>query len=397
MRAEHSSRGTVVDSVDERFISICAEQRALLRSIAEADKQQVWIRDGARDMGQWLAGRFGITTTFGRHLARSAHALEKLPQISAAFESGELSQDKMIQLTRFATADTEAQLVRWSRRVSVNAVRAKADLANAPAVEQVKAADRERLLRWWYFDEGTRLGFEGSMPADQGAIFVSAIERRAARMAQLPTDFERVYGGQSDPGAATIDARRADALVEMASQQIASDDDADRATVVVHAELSALMGSGEGAEIEGGPVIPGVIAQEMACDGRLEFVIRDGERGTIGIGRAARNVPAWLMRELRNRDRCCTFPGCGSTRMLKAHHILWWDRDQGPTDLDNLTLVCAFHHKLLHRHGWSVKLTPSGRTIWYRPNKTMFAPGPRVSKTASRDGSVTPRGSPALV
>jgi hypothetical protein len=397
MRAKDSGKRTVVDSVDDLFISICSEQRALLRSIAEADKQQIWIRDGARDMGQWLAGRFGITTTLGRHLARSAHALEKLPQISAALEAGEISQDKMIQLTRFATVETEAELIRWAQRVSVNAVRAKADLANAPAVEHVKAADQERSLRWWYFDEGTRLGIEGSLPADQGAIFVKAIERRAERMAPLPTDFEKVYGGKSDPAVATIDARRADALVEMAAQQVVTDEDADRATVVIHAELSALMGSGEGAEIEGGPVIPALIAQEMACDGRLEFVIRDGERGTIGIGRAARNVPPWLMRQLRNRDRCCTFPGCGSTRMLKAHHVLWWDRDQGPTDLDNLILVCAFHHKLLHRHGWSVKLTPSGRTVWYRPNRTMFAPGPRVSKKASEDPCVTPRGSPALV
>jgi hypothetical protein len=40
---------------------------------------------------------------------------------------------------------------------------------------------------------------------------------------------------------------------------------------------------------------------------------------------------------------------------LKAHHIWHWELG-GPTDYDNLVLVCLFHHKLAHEGGWSVCL-----------------------------------------
>ena len=45
------------------------------------------------------------------------------------------------------------------------------------------------------------------------------------------------------------------------------------------------------------------------------------------------------------RARC---PGCGATRGLHAHHIRHWE-DGGPTELDNLVLLCPYHHRLHHR------------------------------------------------
>lgn len=41
------------------------------------------------------------------------------------------------------------------------------------------------------------------------------------------------------------------------------------------------------------------------------------------------------------------FPGCGHTRHLRAHHVRHWFH-QGATDVDNLVLICGFHHRLLH-------------------------------------------------
>jgi hypothetical protein len=53
--------------------------------------------------------------------------------------------------------------------------------------------------------------------------------------------------------------------------------------------------------------------------------------------------------------------------VLNAHHIVWWGRG-GATDLDNLTLCCHFHHKLVHEGGWDVRLNPDGTTTWIRPD-----------------------------
>jgi len=57
-----------------------------------------------------------------------------------------------------------------------------------------------------------------------------------------------------------------------------------------------------------------------------------------------------LRRALEHRDRCCVVPGCGATRGLHAHHLQHWENG-GLTELDNLVLVCPYHHRLHHAGG----------------------------------------------
>ena len=68
----------------------------------------------------------------------------------------------------------------------------------------------------------------------------------------------------------------------------------------------------------------------------------------IGAGRSTRTVNRRLRRALEHRHPHCAVPGCSATRALHAHHIRHWE-DGGPTDLDNLILVCPFHHRAHHR------------------------------------------------
>jgi hypothetical protein len=148
-----------------------------------------------------------------------------------------------------------------------------------------------------------------------------------------------------------LEARRADALVALASDRVAGDADPDRATVVVHASAEALMGGDApgtgGAEIESGPAICAETARRLACDARIQMVVENASSEVIGLGRMSREPSRWMLRQLRYRDHSCRFDGCGSRRHLHAHHITWWERG-GRTDLDNLVLVCSFHHKLVH-------------------------------------------------
>jgi Domain of unknown function (DUF222) len=71
--------------------------------------------------------------------------------------------------------------------------------------------------------------------------------------------------------------------VALASATIASDHDPDRATVVVHAPLSALTGAGDNGTLAGGPAIPAEVVQRLACDCRLQTVLH-GEDGIVGSG-----------------------------------------------------------------------------------------------------------------
>jgi hypothetical protein len=84
---------------------------------------------------------------------------------------------------------------------------------------------------------------------------------------------------------------------------------------VVHTELGSLLSESANAELERGPVIHPATALRLACDCRLQAVLEDRADHALGIGRTSRVVPRWLARQLLQRDRGCTFPGCGATRL----------------------------------------------------------------------------------
>ena len=86
---------------------------------------------------------------------------------------------------------------------------------------------------------------------------------------------------------------------------------------------------------------------------------RDGQ--VIGHGRSTRTISRRLRRALEHRDRCCAVPGCGATRGLHAHNIRHWENG-GPTDLDNLVLLCPHHH-LLHHSGGITISGPADRLV----------------------------------
>jgi hypothetical protein len=116
------------------------------------------------------------------------------------------------------------------------------------------------------------------------------------------------------------------------------------------------------------------VCRRLGCDARLQFVLTDNKGNALGIGRASRNVPRWLRRQILFRDHGCAFPGCATKAFLQAHHIWAWE-DGGPTDYHNLTLVCLFHHKLVHEFGWSVCLNKD-RAEWFRADGSRYDPGP---------------------
>jgi hypothetical protein len=184
----------------------------------------------------------------------------------------------------------------------------------------------------------------------------------------MPDEEERAF----------ISARRADALVALCSARIATDLDQDRATVVVHAQLEGLRTGAGGCEVERGPVIHPATVRRLLCNARVQTVVEDQAGDVIGLGRLSREPTAWMIRQIRYRDRECRFPGCGARRFTQAHHILWWSLG-GRTDLENLLLVCSFHHKLVHEYGWSVKRDADGTVRWFRPGGTRYRAGPRQS------------------
>ncbi len=218
------------------------------------------------------------------------------------------------------------------------------------------------------------------MPSAQGAVVAKALQRVVDQIPVMPTELD----------GSCVEARRAHALLALCSNRIAADADSDRATVVVHASLEALAGK-RNVETEHGAVMPPEALQRLACDARLQVVAESDAGDAVSFGRTRREPSAAMLRQLRHRDRGCRFPGCGSTAFANAHHIVWWSRG-GNTDLENLVLICAFHHRLVHEHGWAIERSADGRIRWYRADGSRYRGGPEVGTTLGHNDAFVDTG-----
>ncbi|MFP5219993.1 MAG: HNH endonuclease signature motif containing protein, partial [Actinomycetes bacterium] len=94
-------------------------------------------------------------------------------------------------------------------------------------------------------------------------------------------------------------------------------------------------------------------ADDSADLGANPLGIRPGARRAdpLYVGRAARIVTAAQWRALAARDRHCVVKGCRRPPLhCEAHHVRHW-LDGGPTDLNNLVLLCFQHHHEHHDRG----------------------------------------------
>jgi hypothetical protein len=141
--------------------------------------------------------------------------------------------------------------------------------------------------------------------------------------------------------------RAADAHVDLAASGGGAD--GIPVQVSVFADLEALTTTHQGtAYLDNTAPIPNTTAQRLGCDGTIQTIIKDGSQ-IIGIGRRTRKVPGWLRRLVIERDNgICQHPGCRHTSWLQAHHIVPWALG-GPTNLDNLILICGTHHRFVQR------------------------------------------------
>ncbi|MCA1702504.1 MAG: 13E12 repeat family protein [Actinobacteria bacterium] len=161
---------------------IASAQLRQLRELSKIDRCRVWERDGHRDMVHWLKARYGIGALKAKRWLDASYAIADLPLTAKALASGELGLDKVVELVRFAKPDTEAELIKWAKRVTFGSVRGKADVECAPPAEEVEEVERGRKLEWWYSDGGTRFGLMADLPAADGGRVAAALDRLAAKI-----------------------------------------------------------------------------------------------------------------------------------------------------------------------------------------------------------------------
>jgi len=251
--------------------------------------------------------------------------------------------------------DGDAEWAERARGMHVEQLRAWRRAARRVTSEEADADHCRRSLMWWWDRDQRFLNLRGKLPAEQGAAVDKALTRLSEGRPQLPD-------GTYDKS----ERRGADALVELAATHIATDADPDRATIVVHVEADALVSDEGAAALEGGCELAPETVRRLACEASIQVVTSRGGK-SIGVGRKTRTPPPWLRRLVVKRDGFCRFPGCERRRHLHTHHVRHWTRE-GPTDLDNLVLLCSFHHQLVHEGGWDIRGKPDRAMVFVRPD-----------------------------
>jgi hypothetical protein len=334
-----------------------------LALLAVLEEREVFRTDGCRDMASWVAARDMAHLGTARADVDSARALKDLPKLAAVAATGQISGDQLRHLAVIATPKTDAT---WAEAAPLQPPGRLARLAQERRqvdAETANDAYEDRYVRTRRARQPGRAYFTAYGPADEVAFLEKAI------------DVVRAQLGTEDQAQSRFSAREFDALIALARQKLA-EAASPKATVVIHAEIDALAADGQGwAELaRTGIPLASEVARRLACDCSWQLVA-DGPGGPIGIGRRARSVPNWLERMVWKRDGGCRFPGCGHRYGVQAHHLVHW-ADGGPTDLDNLVLLCWHHHHLVHEGGWSVRGSPKpdDDLAFHRRDGRRFAP-----------------------
>ncbi len=142
-----------------------------------------------------------------------------------------------------------------------------------------------------------------------------------------------------------------------------------RPTVVVHADLGMLTGSGaEGeCEIQGVGPVSREVARRLACDAQVIFSVEGRDGCILDQKRARRSPTVAQRREIARRDKGCRFPGCSFTNFTQVHHVVLWTSG-GETNQSNLITLCGRHHSAVHELGWSMHGDTDGVVTFTSPH-----------------------------
>jgi hypothetical protein len=346
---------------------IATQTAILVRLTAELDRREGWRTEGATSLEAWIVERCGASVPTARAYAHVGERLFDLPHLASGLARGALSFDKVRTVVDTATPETDMEL---ATQASTCSVRELAEIARAARGADARTERQDYEARSVRFNDTFRT-VTAQLTPESFAEVRKSLETRAKKL--------------SSDGETSWDQRLADAFVSLVRSC-----DAERGggsspyNVVAHVPLAALLeDDGEttcselAGELERGGLLSTQTVQRLACDATLILAVDDDVGHTMYEGRAHRYPTETQRREIVRRDRHCRFPGCANSTFVNPHHVNWWIRDKGTTDLPNLALLCEHHHHRVHSKQWTMsgnangELTfvgPSGRVMTSRPS-----------------------------
>jgi hypothetical protein len=358
----------------------------------------------AASTASWLRARLRMGAGTAAGLVRTARALYHGPLTGTAqaVADGELSPAHAQVLAAgthdlpdHLAADAEPVLLAAARRLDPPRLRrAVAHLRVVADPDHTDQAERRHQQRglWLAPTIEGMVALDGLLDPEAGQTLLAALEP----LARPATADDDRSGSQ----------RRADALAELARRSLEAgrlpQTGGVRPQLLVTVDLDSLLShpGGLGGETGGTDALDPEACRRLACDGavtrvlvtrhpsdhhsggddnlvarlrvavtRLPPALGGGPTQPLEIGRTSRVVSAAQRAALVVRDGGCAVAGCDRPpAWCEAHHLRHWLHG-GPTNLDNLALVCRTHHRAVHEGGWRLARDPDGRLAASPPHR----------------------------
>ncbi|MDG4666838.1 HNH endonuclease signature motif containing protein [Mycobacterium sp. 236(2023)] len=140
-------------------------------------------------------------------------------------------------------------------------------------------------------------------------------------------------------------------------------------TVIVSTTLQELEKGAGVAVTGGGSLVPMRDLIQMAANAfHYLYVYDQHTEQSLYLGRAKRLANPAQRIVLHGKERGCTRPGCTvSGYWAQVHHAVADWKDDGQTNIDELTFACGPDHRMLDKTGWRTRKNATGHTEWLPP------------------------------
>ncbi|MFN8026113.1 MAG: DUF222 domain-containing protein [Acidimicrobiia bacterium] len=347
-------------ALSDRMLALAAECERmgaeLVRLTGLWDPRGAWGDDGYASASSWLTANARQARGAAGRLLRSARHVQRFTSTGDALAAGTVTADKVEVLAEaarhreeFYERDEEVLLDAASRldvRDLTTAVRTWRMLADddAAADDTYDAHERVHL-----HVSPTLLGGElsGFLDPEGTTLLADALDLLEPPDPALGPDAPR-----------TLSQRRGEGLVKLARFYLntrsgggAGGHAVPTVSVVFTPDHDPWLLEDHRCEIEGFGAVCFDTVSRLVCDARTAWLTVNGEREVLDMGRESRTVTPGQRRAVVVRDRHCRYPGCRApASWCDTHHLVPWEHG-GPTDLDNLVLLCRRHHVVVHEGG----------------------------------------------
>ena len=173
------------------------------------------------------------------------------------------------------------------------------------------------------------------------------------------------------PDERTQGQRRHDALESILDRNLDSGDlpssgGTPTTLIITMSWQDFISAQGVGTYADGSPVSART-ASDLADQADIAFCVKSAKGAVLDLYRTRRIATPAQTLALIARDGGCSFPGCAvAPQWCERHHVIaWWDG--GDTNIGNLTLVCAYHHRQFAKRGWQCRINADGLPVWIPP------------------------------